>query len=493
MLRLPSLANRPHSVALRDTDGTRLGQVIAPLAQAHPGKSGVYPLVDGRDAFAARALMMDAAECTLDVQYYIWHADLSGNLLFDALLRAAERGVRVRLLLDDNNTRGIDAVLATLDDHPNIEVRLFNPFVIRGWRGLGYLTDFPRLNRRMHNKSFTVDNQLTVIGGRNVGDEYFGSSEEMQFVDLDVMAIGPIVQEVSDDFDRYWSSDSSYPADRILQAPSPARQAAIRAELTQSAFKPAATRYASTLAQQTFVRDMLARELGFEWTDVRMVSDDPAKGLGRAAKEDLIAQHLQAALGTPQETFRLISPYFVPTATGVDYLQTLAKAGVAITVVTNSLEATDVVVVHAGYAKRRHALLRAGIKLYEVKRAFSGQTIRDRGLVGHSGSSLHAKTFSVDGIRTFIGSFNFDPRSAQLNTEMGFVIESATLAQAITTYLDKGLRNQTYEVRKTRIGRLEWIDNTGPGTRRYLLEPNTSVWRRAAVVLTSFLPIEWLL
>ncbi len=493
MFRLPSLDQRPHSVSIRDTDDTRLGQALAPQAEAHSGKSGFYPLVDGRDAFAARALMADAAERTLDVQYYIWHADLSGKLLFDALLRAAERGVRVRLLLDDNNTNGLDPLLATLDYHPNIEVRLFNPFVIRGWRALGYLTDFPRLNRRMHNKSFTADNQLTIVGGRNVGDEYFGSSAEMHFVDFDVMGIGPIVRDVSDDFDRYWSCASSYPADRLLPIPPPAQRAAIREDLTQTAFQPAATRYASALSQLTFVRDMLARQLEFEWTEMRMVSDDPAKGLGLAPKKNLIAERLKAALGPPQKEFRLISAYFVPTETGVHSLRSMAQAGVDITVVTNSLEATDVVIVHAGYAKRRRALLKAGIKLYEVKRAFSGPSIRDRGLVGHSGSSLHAKTFSVDGIRTFIGSFNFDPRSARLNTEMGFVIESESLAQGITNYLNQGLRDQAYEVRKTSLGRLEWIECTGTDSHRHRQEPNTSVWRRAAVVLASYLPIEWLL
>ena len=204
-----------------DTGTTRLARVIRPLAQAHPDKSGVVPLADGHDAFAARALLADAAERTLDVQYYIWHNDLSGTLLLGALHRAAERGVRVRLLLDDNNTRGLDVLLATLAAHPNIEVRLFNPFKLRRWRALNFLTDFGRLNRRMHNKSFTADNHATIIGGRNVGDEYFGAAQAVLFVDLDVLAIGPIVNEVSHDFDQYWASKSSYPAERVLPKVSP--------------------------------------------------------------------------------------------------------------------------------------------------------------------------------------------------------------------------------------------------------------------------------
>ena len=492
MFRLPSLEDRAHSVAMLGTESTRLGQAIAPIARSHPGKSGFHPLSDGRDAFAARSLMADAAERCLDVQYYIWHADLSGRLLFDSLFRAAERGVRVRLLLDDNNTNGLDLVIATLDYHPNIEVRLFNPFVIRKWRALGYLTDFRRLNRRMHNKSFTVDNQVTIIGGRNICDEYFGSSDEMQFVDFDVMAIGPIVREVSADFDRYWACSSSYPADRLLPLPSRKQRVLTRRRLMRTSFHPDAARYGRALAKQAFVKELLSGKVEFEWTDIRMVSDDPAKGLGQSAP-NTVPQRLKDALGTPRAHFFLVSAYFVPTAVGVQFLQRLSRAGVEITIVTNSLEATDVTAVHAGYAKHRRALLKAGIKLYEVKRVFSAPSTRDRGLVGHSGSSLHAKTFTVDATRTYIGSFNFDPRSALLNTEMGFVIESTTLAEGIATYLENGLRDQAYEVKKAASGRLKWIEFSPEGTREHTRDPYASTRRRLTVSLASLLPIEWLL
>src|SRR5438067_895639 len=188
---LPSLESRPGSTADLNTAATRLGKAISPRIVAHPGKSGFYELSDGRDAFAARALLANAAERTLDAQYYIWGNDMTGTLLFAALREAADRGVRVRLLLDDNNTSGMDATLAALDGHPNIEVRLFNPFLIRSVRTLGYLTAFSRANRRMHNKSFTVDSQVTIVGGRNVGDEYFGADDDVLFRDLDVMSIGP--------------------------------------------------------------------------------------------------------------------------------------------------------------------------------------------------------------------------------------------------------------------------------------------------------------
>jgi putative cardiolipin synthase len=205
---LPSLENRSVSTALQDTADTRLGKSVLPLTRAHPGKSGVFALPNGRNAFAARVLLANAAERTLDVQYYIWHKDMSGTLLFEVLHRAADRGVRVRLLLDDFNTEGLETILAALNAHPNIEVRLFNPFAHRQWRFLDFVSDFSRVNRRMHNKSFTADNQVTIIGGRNVGDEYFGAGQENLFVDLDVMAIGPVVKDVSREFDRYWNSAS---------------------------------------------------------------------------------------------------------------------------------------------------------------------------------------------------------------------------------------------------------------------------------------------
>ena len=194
---LPPLAGRTTSQAILDTGNTRLGRAVMPMVAAHPPYSGVYPLRDAREAFAARALLAQAAEKTLDVQYYIWHKDISGTLLLNALHAAADRGVRVRLLLDDNNTSGLDETLSALDSHPNIEIRLFNPFAIRKPRALGYLTDFRRLNRRMHNKSFTADNQVSIVGGRNVGDEYFGATDAVLFADLDVMAAGPVVREVS--------------------------------------------------------------------------------------------------------------------------------------------------------------------------------------------------------------------------------------------------------------------------------------------------------
>lgn len=491
---LPSLESRTVSAAFTDTHATRLGMAIVPRAAAHANKSGIYALTDARDAFAARILLAQAAERSLDVQYYIWQQDMSGTLLFKALHDAAKRGVRVRLLLDDNNTTGLDRMLSALDAHPNIEIRLFNPFVTRCPRWVGYLTDFARLNRRMHNKSFTADNQVTIIGGRNVGDEYFGATDGLAFVDLDVLAVGPVVRDVSSDFDRYWTSESSYPVDRLL----PPASATLVEELATIARRietsAAAVAYMNALRASPLVRELLDGQLALEWAATYMVSDDPAKGLDRAAPHEQLPQKLQQIIGKPATNVELVSAYFVPTAAGVDAFTALAERGVKIRILTNSFEATDVAVVHAGYAKHRKPLLEAGIKLYERQRLSADHRAkRGAGLGSSSASSLHAKTFSVDGSRVFIGSFNFDPRSARLNTEMGFVIDSPSLAQKIEARFNNRVPVEAYEVRLSDTADLYWIERRGDEAVRHDSEPGTSYWQRTGIWFLSLLPIEWLL
>ena len=490
---LPDLDGRSISTSLDDTGDTRLGRAIAPLARAHPDQSGVFALADGREAFAARALLARAADRSIDAQYYIWRHDMSGTLLFEELHDAADRGVRVRLLLDDNNTTRLDLILSMLDAHSNIEVRLFNPFMHRRFRALGFLSDFARLNRRMHNKSFTVDNQITIVGGRNVGDEYFDAGQDFLFVDLDAMAIGPAVNDVSKDFDRYWASDSSYPVERILPRADPRAIAALSSEALLVERDPAAAAYTAAIARLPFVQDLQASRLPLEWATTRMLSDDPAKGLGQAADPAQVAQRLREIRGASTHELQLIAPYFVPTAEGVDALVDLARRDVEIAILTNSLEATDVAAVHAGYAKRRRPLLENGIALYEMKRRFSSPTLSDRGLAGSSASSLHAKTFSVDRSRIFIGSFNFDPRSAHLNTENGFVIESPAMAQVLADAFSNSIPARAYQVRLSDDGSLQWVERRNGETLVHDEEPGTGFWRRAGGFILALLPIEWLL
>jgi putative cardiolipin synthase len=475
------------------TTETRLGRSVAPRARQHPGQSGVVELRDGRDAFAARVLLTDIAERTLDLQYYIWRNDMSGALLFAALCRAADRGVRVRLLLDDNNTNGLDGFLAALASHPNIQVKLFNPFRLRRLRPLEYLTDFFRLNRRMHNKSFTVDGEVAIVGGRNIGDEYFDAHQEMSFVDLDVMAVGPVAGEIANDFERYWRSESARPATAILGRAKPATVREVIAAAERVLQQPAAVAYINALQSCAFVNDLLTGTVEYRWAATRLVSDDPAKGLGRQRPHGTLLERLVETLNVPTRELQLVSPYFVPTRAGERALVELACKGVKVSILTNALEATDVPIVHAGYAKRRRKMLKAGVAIYELMRESRVRSRRDRRLTGSSGSSLHAKTFSVDCARVFVGSFNLDPRSASLNTEMGVVIESPVLAQRIAAAFAEEIPQRSYRVRLNEAGAMEWLEPHDNGVIVHKSEPGVSWWKRCTVAAMALLPIEWLL
>ena len=492
---LPSLEGRTPSLTLTDTAQTKLAQAVLPLAAQHPGVSGIYALSDGRDAFAARALLAAAAERTLDVQYYIWHKDITGTLLFDALRQAAERGVRVRLLLDDNNTSELDDTLALLARQPNLEIRLFNPFALRSPRALGFLTDFSRLNRRMHNKSFTADNQATIVGGRNVGDEYFGAAGDVLFADLDVLVIGPVVGAVSHDFDRYWNSPSAYPATSLIKPPKTGDAGEIAAEADRIDDTEAAEEYVRAMRTSPFVQQLIERQLPFEWAPTRLISDDPAKVLDKARPGSGVAANLKNLLGVPNKELDLVSPYFVPGKSGTQAFAELAKEGVNVRILTNALEATDVAAVHAGYAKWRKPLLQAGVTLYESRRSWDENDAREKtGRFGSSASSLHAKTFAVDDQRIFVGSFNFDPRSIDLNTEMGLVIDSPVLAGKLGQAMRGTIPQRAYQVLLNPDGSLYWIARDAKGgITRYDTEPGTSVWKRMGVAILSVLPIDWLL
>src|SRR5450830_1729119 len=492
---LPSLEGRSASTVMADTKHTQLATAIAPMVAQHPGVSGIYPLVDGRDAFAARALLAAAAQRSLDVQYYIWHKDITGTLLFDALRQAAERGVRVRLLLDDNNTAGLDQTLTMLGKQQHLEIRLFNPFVPRAPRALAFATDFSRLNRRMHNKSFTADNQATIVGGRNVGDEYFGAAGDVLFSDLDVLVVGPVVDEVSQDFDRYWNSASAYPAALLLKTPAVNDADAIVAKAGKVEDSAAALEYVAAMRTSPFVKQLMERSLPLIWAPTRLVSDDPAKVLGKARHGTGVAENLKNLLGVPTKELDLISPYFVPGKAGTQAFIDMARSGVNVRILTNALEATDVAAVHAGYAKWRKPLLEAGVLLYESRRSWErGDARAQPGHLGSSASSLHAKTFAVDDRRIFVGSFNFDPRSIELNTEMGLVIDSPELASQLGAAMRSTIPQRAYQVHLAPDGSLYWTARSANGsTTRYDTEPGTSVWKRMGVSILSVLPIDWLL
>ena len=501
---LPPPQGRTVSQALdaAETTSTPLGhgvQVLRQQAGATPDLTGFYPIRDANEAFAARALLARGAQRSLDVQYYIWRSDTTGNLLLHELIEAADRGVRVRLLLDDGGTGGLDDTLLALDSHPLIEVRLFNPFVLRWPKPLGYATDFFRLNRRMHNKSFTADSQASIVGGRNVGNEYFGATDGVLFADLDLLTVGAVAQDVSSDFDRYWASLSAYPVEHIVTRAAALSLDALRAQGTDLLQSAQARKYREAIAQTPFIQRLLQAQLPLEWVPARLVSDDPAKALGKTRGRALIGAQIIHALGEPEHALDVISPYFIPTDEGVAALATLRDQGVRVRVLTNSVQATDVVVVHAGYAKYRKPLLRHGVELFELRQlapADGQDGARQHAAaspLGSSGSSLHAKTMAVDGQRVFVGSFNFDPRSAALNTEMGIVVDSPVLATQIQQAFATQIPAMAYRVDTDEQGQLRWHSGVGEPPPMYTSEPDMGLLRRLLVWLVGILPVEWLL
>ena len=491
---LPSLEGRVATTAFTDTSQTLLGRHIGVDAAAHPGKTGVHAIAEPHDAFAARIVLASVAEKSLDAQYYIWEGDQVGYLMFEALWRAAERGVRVRLLLDDANTKGLDPTIATLDAHPNIEVRLYNPLMERNARLLNFVGDFNRVNHRMHNKSFTVDNQVTIVGGRNIGDEYFGAGTGVTFTDLDVIAAGQAVREVSAEFDLYWNSASTYPAASIVGAGNPAGVADLEARFAATRADPQSVVYLDAVRTTPLLHDLVERTLAIEWTTAHVVYDDPAKTLEDERADILLFTQLTQSFGRIDHTFDLVSPYFIPGEGGTAGLVALAQRGVKIRILTNSLASAEASVVHAGYAKRRPDLLRAGIELFELK-PVAGESPGKEKVPGPSvGTGLHAKTYAVDRSKIFVGSFNFDQRSAHLNTEMGMVIDSTALAQRLADAFDTVIRQRAWQVRLAKDGSgLEWVDFAGGGESIFGTEPETSAWRRFSAEFMAIMPIEWLL
>lgn len=501
---LPPLQSVPSTV-IADTLGSELAQSLRATAREHPGETGIYMLGRALDAFAARAVIAGAAQRSLDVQYYIWHDDRTGRLMMDALWEAAERGVRVRLLLDDLPTKGLDPTLVALDAHENAEVRLYNPWVHRSWRWVDWVIDLRRMHRRMHNKSFTADNAITIIGGRNIGNEYFGLGNEMLFADLDLVAVGAVVDEVSSQFDIYWNSRSAYPVSQLVDPLPAARREAIRARLARVRLDSASQAYLEAVRQTPLVRQLTENQPIFTWSPATLVFDDPSKTrLSSPADEALLTPDLLQAVGPPTASFDLVSPYFVPGEEGTALMEQLVQQGVRVRVLTNSLAATDVAAVHAGYVKWRRRLLRAGVELYEYHPVASRATearATARAAIGESGAtrrpnsallSLHSKTFAMDSTRLFVGSFNFDPRSILYNTELGVVLRSDSLARALHDDFARDVPRASYEVRLGPRG-LEWLEQTPTGIVVYHREPRASLWRRLTVNLLRWLPIDLLL
>ena len=484
---------RVESEVIVDTRDTYLGTRLVELVASRPeSESGFYPLPSGIDALAARLLLAERAERTIDTQYYLIKTDTSSMAFINALLRAADRGVRVRLLLDDVFTTGYDAGMAGLDSHPNIEIRIFNPFnrgaAGRAWSGL---TDLGRVNRRMHTKTFTVDNQVTILGGRNIADEYFGAREDAKFGDLDVVGIGSVVNGVSTMFDSFWSHETALPVAAFAEMPDDpdADLVRVREGLAEAREHILDTPYAEAVRAKSL--DFLQEDADIViWAPYQLVYDSPDKGIkSKSGPTIAIMTPLLQALQSAEEELIILSPYFVPRKKGIEFFSELQARGVKVTIVTNSLAANNQISVHGGYAPSRKPLLKNGIRIFEVR---PDADIRGAEIVTGTGAkaTLHTKAFLVDRKEVFIGSFNFDPRSANLNTESGVLIRSEKMAESFGQTLDTELAKQTYEVFLNENGKLRWRGIENGQEVIYKKEPKSTWSQRFIAGLMRLLPVR---
>ena len=484
---------RTTSTVAINTDDTHYGKLVAKAsASKSPGESGFYPLHDGIGALTARLLLADGAERSIDTQYYLIKTDSTSTAFIDALLRAADRGVRVRLLVDDVFTSGYDTGMAALDSHPNFEVRIFNPFR-RGSMGRAWssVTDLARVNRRMHTKTFTVDNQITIMGGRNIADEYFGAREDAKFGDLDVVGFGEIANEVSDMFDSFWNHETALPVPAFAEMPDdPAAELEkLRGRLVEARENIRQTKYADAV-RATALKFLDMEQGMLDWTTYQLVYDSPDKGIkSKDGPEIAITMPLGEALKSAKEEVIIVSPYFVPRKLGIEFLSDMQARGVDVTIVTNSLAANNQLTVHGGYSPSRKPLLKSGVRIYEVR---ADADVAGSQIVAASGakSTLHTKSFLVDGKRLFIGSFNFDPRSANLNTESGVIIDSEEMGNYFEQAFANSIEAQTYEVFLNEDGKVRWRGFEDGQEVIYDKEPQSTWGQRFLAGFMRFIPIR---
>ena len=481
---------RSASTAFKDSASTKLGQSFGLAADEHPGLSGFSLLIHGREAFIARLALADLAERSLDMQYYSWDGDITGRIIVDSVMKAADRGVRVRLLVDDAFFNASDAVRAALDAHPNVEIRLFNPATNRRWSALNFIVDFGRLNRRMHNKLMVADNAAAIVGGRNIGDIYYGVNTIANYRDLDVLAIGPVVRDLSDVFDRFWNSPSSVPIAALVNraygaADLDAILIRLREEIAAAEYPyPIDQDLDELAAQSAELRDNLV------WAYGRVVADDP-ETITPGIESDYVVAFIRGRVAQLKQELLVETPYFVLPARAQATVKALHERNVRVRVLTNSLASNDMLPAHSGYAKTRRRLLENGMELYELRPdtdAFRpGWSLRS----GRSPAALHTKAMAFDREAVFIGSFNLDPRSAVINTEAGLYIESPELAERLVAYMATGVvPANSYRVLLKPNGGIVWETAREGQSVHYRDEPETGFRRRLVAALLKLLPID---
>jgi len=448
---LPTGYEKTASVALAGTADTSLGAAVSRWTAEHDGQSGFYPLPTGLDALGARLALIDRAERSIDAQYFLIKDDSAGLIFAGKLVEAADRGVRVRFLLDDVFTTVVDEDLMRLDEHPNIEIRLFNPIARGGISLLNFLLDFKTANRRMHNKSFTVDNQATIVGGRNIADEYFQLTADAEFADFDMLGFGPVAAGVSTTFDRFWNHELAVPFSAFEL--SDERLPGLRDELDAAMRTTGDSIYRQAIAAP-LVQDLLNRDATLFPADAEVITDDPDKLLNEVsrAQQILITRMADVVAAASREVI-VSTPYFVPGDEGVAFWKAVVDSGVTVSIVTNSLASNNHIAVHSAYAGYRKKLLQAGVNLYEVRANAGADSTGDE---GPDSLTLHTKAALIDGRYTFVGSLNLDPRSIDINTEMGVLVDAAALAEPLTERFKQRLPQLAYQLELDERGRILW-------------------------------------
>ena len=485
------------SNALADPRETRLGRQFLDLADTHGGSSGYRLLHAGVDGLALRVQMIRHAERTLDLQYFIFRGDETGTLIREALRHAADRGVRVRVLVDDGDTLPGDEQLLELDGYPNMQVRIFNPFDTRSHSALLRNVDFlfhkTRLDYRMHNKLLVADNAIAVTGGRNIGNQYFQVDPDSQFADDEVFVAGPTAQTLSREFDEFWNGDMVVPAHALGGLP------AYRAPASTAVVPGGGIDYLARVDSDQPYRGLVAGQEPLTWTSARLVYDSPDKRyiVQRAMRGRLMSQAVEQELARTRQEALIVSPYFVPSEEELALLEEIRARNASATALTNSLESAPSLAAHSGYDKLRVKLLKAGVRLYEVKALLdtprgSGQT---RQLSRYGTYGLHAKLYVFDRQRCFIGSWNYDQRSLRINTEMGLLIDNAALAGEVARRVEAMTApGAAYQVLldTDAPGRPElvWETQMDHRTVRLYREPSRGWWQRHREKLLALLPLE---
>lgn len=493
---LPTDFDKPVTEALPAAPEASLQTIVQPYLDDNRTLSGFTLLNEGAHSYRSRIALINHAQDSVDAQYYLWRTDVSGRNLVVQLWEAAERGVRVRILIDDIDTAGRDFNVLVYDSHPNIAVRFFNPFGTRGKKLLRKTAEFvttKRLNRRMHNKIFVVDGTLAIVGGRNIGDRYFGINEKFNFRDLDLLAAGPVVADISHSFDSYWNSPWAYPVAALTKKE--VREGDTERLLAdRAAYLEENAEILSALELNEDLDEELSSDVSnMTWAHASVVFDEPAKV---DTKEDLpvrsaVAEKLRQLADDLERELFIQTAYFVPGKSATAELVELASEGVEVIVQTNSLASNNHAIAHSGYMPYRKRLLQGGVELYEVRPDAKSRELYMVEPTPKHTLGLHSKVIVFDRDVVFVGTFNFDPRSIELNTEMGLLIESEALAERLLEAFGYDmLPENSWQVKLDGRERLRWHVVEEGETRIYAREPKVGLGRRFAAGFFRILPLE---